>query len=54
MKRRNFLAMIPFVAAMASCENPFKPKSKPPPIERYKPPTEAKRKLTAPVLHHMT
>jgi len=38
MKRRNFLAMIP-ILALAACQGgwPFKPKSKPPPIERYEP-----------------
>ena len=34
MNRRKFLAIIPFVAVLASCENPFKPKSKP--LEKFK------------------
>ena len=36
MKRRSFFAffLLPF---LASCKNPFKPESKPPPVERYDP-----------------
>lgn len=38
MKRRKFLKFLALIPALPiACENPFKPKSKPPPIERYDP-----------------
>ena len=38
MKRRKFLKLLALIPALSiACKNPFKPKSKPPPIERYDP-----------------
>ena len=38
MKRRKFLKLLALIPALPiACENPFKPKSKPPPIDRYDP-----------------
>jgi hypothetical protein len=38
MKRRKFLKFLALIPALPiACENPFKPKSKPPPIEPYDP-----------------
>jgi len=38
MERRKFLKLLALIPALPiACENPFKPKSKPPPIEPYNP-----------------
>ena len=42
MKRRKFLKFLALIPALPiACQGwPFKPKSKPPPIDRYEPPKE--------------